>query len=150
MILQSIRASCVIPQTFHPLDIVSSPTPYPEHEGILIEDAQDGVGFYVDGGIATPAPVKEQEAEGDERTTRTVISPVVGTSLATERISPRDRGGWWLPQVRVRHDMGVRLSLFNLRALQMATGNVSSTELRNRYQRGYDDADWFSKSPLLK
>lgn len=69
-ISQCIQASCTIPPTFHPMDILhwnqipsmrsffsSSDQPksnlsYPESEGIEI----DGV-YYVDGGIASPCPI---------------------------------------------------------------------------------------------
>eukprot|EP00977_Amphora_coffeiformis_P007007 scaffold1519_cov166-Amphora_coffeaeformis.AAC.7 len=142
-IFDCIQASCLIPPTFHPLDIMSSPSPYPEYEGLPIDDPVEGMDFYVDGGISTPAPmiVSKLEVEGNELITRVIISPVAGTSKHAARISPRTRG-WW-PQIQARHDMGLYLSWSNAKALRAASGNVSSSELQNWYDRGQDDAQRF-------
>lgn len=163
-ILTCIRASCLIPPTFHPVDVVaSSPSPYPNHEGIAIQDAQGNWGYHVDGGIAAPAPVVVPHYDNDadhwkETTTRRIIiSPIAGTSARTARISPTTTGrrGWSssffvLPQIQVQHDMGIQPSWFNLRALQMASGNVTSTELQSWYDQGQDDAKRFLESILLE
>ena len=150
-LLECIRASCLIPPTFHPLDILSSTKSYPDQEGIPLEDPLTGLNFYVDGGIATPAPMvfpDHEEDEGDgsvQHTTRVIVSPIAGTCKETARISPAMSKGWW-PHIHVPHDMGIQLSWSNLRALSMATGNVTSTELQNWYQRGQDDAGYFVES----
>jgi len=99
----------------------------------------------VDGGIATPAPVVESILES-ESITRVIISPVAGTSKRASRISPRT-GGWW-PQIQARHDMGLQLSWNNVKALQAASGNVSSSQLQSWYDRGQDDAGRFLDSFL--
>lgn len=144
-IFQCIRASCLIPPTFHPLDIVSSPSPYPDREGLAIDDPVEGVDFYVDGGIATPAPMFDDSLVASSDTAlleRVIISPVAGTSqYAAARISPR--GGWPRFQIQVCHDMGMELSWNNLRTLQAASGNVTSNELQRWFDRGQDDAGRF-------
>jgi predicted acylesterase/phospholipase RssA len=183
-IMDCLQASCLIPPSFHPLDLVSSPSPYPDYEGypLTTEDGIVGTQFYVDGGIATPAPtlvvalpsssssssLGEAEPEDDQDHTRTtektsdpnppspqqriLITPIAGTSSQqTLRISPSfpPNGvvgfvGWYgRPQIQLRHDMGCYISWSNVKALQAASGNVSSSELQSWYQRGQDDAQQF-------
>ena len=140
---------------------MSSPSPYPDHHGIPIDDPVEGLQFYVDGGIATPAPIQhsdptyveyrpEEEDEDQQdknEPTRIIISPVAGTSDDTARISPSRSATWW-PQIHVRHDLGCFLDWGNLRALRAASGSVSSTELQDWYQRGQDDAHYFLETWL--
>jgi predicted acylesterase/phospholipase RssA len=151
-ILDCIRASCCIPPSFHPLDLVSSSSPYPEQEGFPIHDDVVGIQFYVDGGIATPAPMlvppemDNDDGKNNSTVPRTIlVTPITGTSDHTLRISP---GGttsyWYTPQIHFHHDMGCYMSIANIKALQMASGmNVSSSELHSWYQRGQDDAHLF-------
>ena len=81
-LLKAIEASCLIPRSFHPFDMVAlnykdllqkrSESTYPDEEGIEI----DGKG-YVDGGIAAPFPPTPMD--GDEGCTgRIVVSPIAG------------------------------------------------------------------------
>ena len=148
-IFDCIRASCLIPPTFHPLDILSTPSPYPDHHGIPIDDPIVGMEFYVDGGISTPAPMIDlSEFEADEEDTRIIISPVAGTSQYTARISPPLASSFW-PQIETKYDLGLQLSWSNLKALRAATGNVSSTELHDWYMRGQDDANRFLESSVV-
>lgn len=84
-LLKAIEASCRIPQSFHPIDMVAlnykyllhklpntQDNTYPEEEGIEI----DGKG-YVDGGIAAPFP--PTPLDGDPSCTgRIVVSPIAG------------------------------------------------------------------------
>ena len=84
-LLKAIEASCRIPRSFHPIDMVAlnykylldklPNTPentYPDEEGIVI----DGKG-YVDGGIAAPFP--PTPLDGDLSCTgRIVVSPIAG------------------------------------------------------------------------
>lgn len=140
-LLRCVEASCRIPPTFHPYDVISSsPCLYPEHDGIVLDDGA----AHVDGGIATPAPPTppfKEEAEGYS-CQRVIVSPVSGSSTVP-RISPDTRPPqrlWWR-EVTVPHDLGIHLSWDNLRALRGAAGLVSSDELQDWYERGQRDAD---------
>jgi predicted acylesterase/phospholipase RssA len=83
-LLKAIEASCRIPRSFHPIDMVAlnykyllhqlpnTRDTYPKEEGIEI----DGKG-YVDGGIAAPFP--PTPLDGDPSCTgRIVVSPIAG------------------------------------------------------------------------
>lgn len=80
-ILKAVEASCRIPASFHPFDMVAlnfkgvmqnGNDTYPEAEGIEI----DGKGF-VDGGIAAPFPPTPLDGDSD-CTGRIVVSPIAG------------------------------------------------------------------------
>jgi len=117
-----LKASCSIPQTFHPHDLLSSSfTPqYPDTDGIWVQDD-----YYVDGGIAAPAPrLPDQDM--------LVVSPIVGNA----HVSPTS--GWW-PSLRLRHDFRVQASLVNLRALMQSMG-ATQGDLERWYERGQADA----------
>lgn len=151
-VLDAVKASCKIPQSFHPVDIISTSqsacTPYPDSDGILIDGS-----YHVDGGIAAPGgPTTPLDRK--EEAYPIVISPIsVGNSLfsidskQTEiskslRISPTDNSWRLLPisNIRCRGDFKVKPSVQNLKAMRMASGLVSSTELENWYKQGIDDA----------
>ena len=145
-IFDCLRASCLLPPTFHPLDMISSsPDPYPDNEGIPIDDPIVGTQFYVDGGIATPAPMLLDEDDEDALSTYIIVSPVAGTSTHTLRLSPSSTARWWCPQLQFRYDMGCYMSWSNLKALRAASGVVTSSELQDWYERGQDDALRFIK-----
>ena len=91
MILKTVRASCTIPLSFHPMNLFPSfwndSLHYLDEEGVCI----DGT-YYVDGGIASPAPTVPSLKSGSKSI---VISPIsyAGTSSSnldenTYRISP--------------------------------------------------------------
>eukprot|EP00531_Pseudo-nitzschia_arenysensis_P005351 CAMPEP_0116128960 /NCGR_PEP_ID=MMETSP0329-20121206/7669_1 /TAXON_ID=697910 /ORGANISM="Pseudo-nitzschia arenysensis, Strain B593" /LENGTH=276 /DNA_ID=CAMNT_0003623195 /DNA_START=595 /DNA_END=1425 /DNA_ORIENTATION=+ len=80
-ILKAVEASCRIPTSFHPFDMVAlnfkgvmqnANDTYPEAEGIDI----DGKG-YVDGGIAAPFPPTPLDDDSN-CTRRIVVSPIAG------------------------------------------------------------------------
>jgi predicted acylesterase/phospholipase RssA len=144
-ILDAVKASCTIPQSFHPADIIfkSQNISYSVHEGIII----DGEG-HVDGGIAAPAPRTPYDNVAGACPIN--VSPIsVGESFIFPlkqkkemRISPKDYSWRLLPisNLNCRGDFDVKPSLQNLRALSMASGLVSSIELQDWYDRGIDDA----------
>ena len=130
-LVRCVRASCSIPLSFHPWDILSSSSPvtYPESEGLEIDGD-----FFVDGGIAAPAPPTPAELQ------RLVVSPISGGSKG-ERISPDDDtlgGPFDLP---CRGGFSVRPSLQNARALQIAMGGATSAHLQKWYDLGQKDAE---------
>lgn len=128
-LLRCVEASCQIPPTFHPYDLIS-PSTYPDEHGILLNDGL----AHVDGGIATPAPLPPTQNGTHQRI---IISPVSGSSTVS-RISPNTEKR--LLEWTVPHDMRIHLSLSNVRALQNAAGYVSSTKLKEWYERGQRDA----------
>jgi predicted acylesterase/phospholipase RssA len=137
-LLTSLEASCLIPPSFHPWDIFSStPTTYPEQDGIVLEDGY----AYVDGGIATPAPPTPPDCD------RLVVSPVRGSSSITNRISPA-QSSWSIGELRAQKDFGVQLSWQNLRTLRASAGLVSSHELMEWYQQGQEDAQHYVLSKI--
>jgi|AntRauTorckE5430_2_1112549.scaffolds.fasta_scaffold01390_8 predicted acylesterase/phospholipase RssA len=151
-ILDAVKASCTIPQSFHPADMIfkSQSISYSDSEGVMI----DGQG-HVDGGIAAPAPrTPRDDLEGSYPI---IISPIsVGepffnssSQKIEKRISPRDDSWRLLPisNLNCRGDFFIKPSVQNLRALRMASGLVSSKELQGWYDRGIEDAlrlveDW--------
>jgi predicted acylesterase/phospholipase RssA len=130
MILECVEASCRIPRTFHPWDVFSTNVTYPEEDGIWIEDD-----YYVDGGIAAPAPPTTAEP-------RLIISPVSGTSTHSHRISPDDRS-LSVGQLNAEVDFKTKLSWQNLQAISTSMGMASAELLRDWYQRGQDDASQY-------
>mmetsp|Transcript_63816 Transcript_63816/g.74743 ORF Transcript_63816/g.74743 Transcript_63816/m.74743 type:complete len:300 (+) Transcript_63816:176-1075(+) len=139
-LLHTIQASCTIPPTFHPYDIISSrPLSYPEEGAIKID------GFhYVDGGIAAPAPPTPFDM--DVNSHRIVISPLSGGHSASEcSIRPRDTS-WSLPwDITASRDRSFRIrpSVQNLQALLGSIGAASPAVLKKWYDRGTQDAEWF-------
>jgi predicted acylesterase/phospholipase RssA len=85
-LLKAVEASCKIPRSFHPVDMVAlhynrwlrklphTRDTYPAEEGISINGDDNG---YVDGGIAAPFP--PTPLDGDPLCTgRIVVSPIAG------------------------------------------------------------------------
>jgi len=152
-ILDAVKASCTIPQSFHPADMIfkSQSIAYADSEGIMI----DGQG-HVDGGIAAPAPrTPHDDLAGSCPITVSPISvgePLIISSSQNKtdkRISPIDDSWRLLPisNLNFRGDFDVKPSVQNLTALRMASGLVSSKELQVWYDRGIEDAlrlieDW--------
>jgi predicted acylesterase/phospholipase RssA len=146
-LLKCVEASCRIPPSCHPWDALSNtPSPYPEENGIVLDDTTTA---YVDGGIATPAPptptpYKESSSECESTSgayyERVIVTPLSGTSTASERISPSATTPQML-QMKASHDLGIDIfGLANLRALQASAGLVSSSQLRDWHCRGQEDA----------
>ncbi len=80
-LLKAIEASCKIPRSFHPFDMVAlnykgalqmNKGTYPDQEGTEIDGKS-----YVDGGIAAPFPPTPLDGNTD-CTGRIVVSPIVG------------------------------------------------------------------------
>lgn len=129
LLLPALEASCKIPTSFHPWDIMSSARSYGDSEGVLV-----GGDYHVDGGIAAPAPPTPPGL------TRILISPIVGNSTQSVRISPSTSLKTWWPSLQLSHGFGAQASFANLRALRAAAGMTTSSELQDWYQRGQDDA----------
>ncbi len=148
-ILETVKASCTIPPSFHPIDLVPSRLSwnhelyYPNEEGICIEGK-----YYVDGGIAAPAP-KVPTPTPKEEVLPIIVSPVsfgtipgAGGCNDLFRISPEDNSWRLLPcrNVKCRGNFLVKPSVQNLRTLRVAGGMASSAELRDWFERGMEDA----------
>ena len=138
---RALEASCHIPQSFHPIDLISPTKSYPDSEGIRVDTNEHY--YYVDGGIAAPAP---PITHPDLR--RILISPIAGSGSNKHqdwRISPSatTASRLWPVTIGLKHDFRVDLSFTNLRALRAATGMTTSSELQMWYQRGQDDAQRF-------
>jgi predicted acylesterase/phospholipase RssA len=138
-LLTCVQASCTIPRSFHPMDVLESSGSlvYPDSDGILI----DG-GYHVDGGIAAPAPPIPGYHDGEV----IVVSPISGSRRWGEyRISPRDSSFSIWTELTCRGGFDVKPSIQNLRALRVASGSTSLTELQSWYNQGIDDANMFLK-----
>lgn len=159
-LLRAIKASCTIPPTFHPYDIISNgPLSYPDDGGIEI----DGL-HYVDGGIVAPAPPTPFDTE--RHTSRIVISPISGINTTTTSsidnksvrsslslpvseysIRPTDTSWslWpWTPTAsRGGTTFRIRPSVQNVRALVGSMGGASPDVLKGWYDRGSQDAQVF-------
>ncbi len=140
-ILEAVRASCTIPASFHPIDLFpglfNQSVQYPDVEGISIDGSS-----YVDGGIASPAPILPTVNTNGSKTV--IISPIsfTGTSSNIYRISPNDDSWRLLPlkNITCRNDFVVKPSINNARALRIASGATTSEELQEWYDRGVADA----------
>jgi len=146
-VLKAVKASCTIPASFHPSDILwtSQSLQYPDSDGVLV----DGV-YHCDGGIAAPAPGTPWDNDGG--VCPIIVSPISAGSLSIfdriqntevpKRISPEDDSFRLLPlsSLKCRGGFTVKPSMQNLRALRMASGLVSSGELQGWYDRGVEDA----------
>jgi predicted acylesterase/phospholipase RssA len=148
-LLKYVEASCAIPRSFHPWDVFTSQTvQYPAEDGIQISKL-DGAAtshytddnYYVDGGIAAPAPPTPPEL------TRIIISPVSGESPNCHRISPEKDASIFsnmrLPFSLNKGDFGVHMSWQNVKALKASAGMVSTEELLFWYEQGQRDAQRF-------
>jgi predicted acylesterase/phospholipase RssA len=158
-LLKCVEASCAIPRSFHPWDIFTSQkVQYPAEDGVQISKLDGTVSdhytddnYYVDGGIAAPAPPTPPEL------IRIIISPVSGESPAPcHRISPEKDTSIFsnprLPFSLKKGDFGVHMSLQNVKALKASAGMVSTEELLFWYVQGQKDAERFVDKilPTLK
>ena len=156
LLMKTILASCTIPPSFHPLDLLpyrSYDLSYPSEEGVYINDKS-----YVDGGIAAPIPPTPRNM--DKRAYPVIVSPISYHSDGVEdtnsstssnakrlRISPHDNSWRLLPLKNIhvggreQHRLQVKPSVQNLRALRISAGACSTWELRDWYNRGFSDAD---------
>ena len=142
-LLECVRASCTIPRSFHPQDVLASVggIVYPDSDGILI-----GGEYHVDGGIAGPAP-PVPDFDGPV----IVVSPISGSpSKGSFRISPKDTSFAIWKQLKCRRDFYVRPSIQNLKALRVASGSTTSSELQSWYEQGLEDANEFLKDWEMK
>ena len=71
-ILKAIEASCRIPTSFHPFDIIFRSNPTYEQEGILIEGD-----YYCDGGISAPLPPTPKD------NCQILVSPIAMTEFSS-------------------------------------------------------------------
>ena len=173
-LLQAVAASCRIPRSFHPADVLESPflggmlgafgggggsvSTYPDEDGVCINDR-----WYVDGGIAAPAPPTPLDrADG---AIRVVVSPISGGPLVEEaedgdemirrgrqshRISPSDDTRRLLPfALRLRGGLSVFPSVQNLRALGISAGAASRGDLMRWYDAGREDGAKFLRDVRL-
>ncbi len=143
-ILEAVKASCTIPLSFHPADIMfkNQSITYPDSDGIFIDGS-----YHVDGGIAAPVPpTPYDERDGSCPITISPISAAAPLFQSKEtfgkRISPDDDSMRLLPlsNISCRGDFHVKPSIQNLRALRIASGVTSSEELQEWYEKGTNDA----------
>jgi predicted acylesterase/phospholipase RssA len=151
-LIRAIEASCTIPTSFHPLDMFqssSSVLSYPDHEGIEIDGE-----YFVDGGIAAPAPPSPLDLDPLSR--RIVVSPISrSSSSSTTTTSPSSTrmmmicpldttfalpGGDWTTRCGT---FSIRPSVQNLRAMMASAGVAPPGVLREWHQRGMKDTERF-------
>jgi predicted acylesterase/phospholipase RssA len=155
-LIRAIEASCTIPMSFHPLDLFhgrksslsssssSSPSSflsYPDQEGIEIDGE-----YFVDGGIAAPAPPSPLDLDPLSR--RIVVSPISSrttTSRTMMTICPLDTtlalpGGDWTARCGT---FSIRPSVQNLRAMIASAGFAPPIVLQEWHQRGMNDTERF-------
>lgn len=138
-VLKCVRASCTIPRSFHPMDVLESSgsVAYPDSDGIEIRGEH-----YVDGGIAGPAPPVPDFHDG----TIIVVSPISGSPREDAwRISPEDSSFTIWRELKCKGDFYVRPSVQNLRALRAGSGSTTSVEYQSWYDQGISDANKFLK-----
>mmetsp|Transcript_14334 Transcript_14334/g.20464 ORF Transcript_14334/g.20464 Transcript_14334/m.20464 type:complete len:344 (-) Transcript_14334:111-1142(-) len=157
-LMRTIKASCYIPLSFHPIDIFTKATQlsYPKHEGIEIDGTH-----YVDGAIASPAPpTTDRTLPPSTASNIIVVSPISGSihpmnspssSEMIHRISPTDNTLSFLPMnMELTARCGtfrIRPSVQNIRSCFASVGfGASPPMLRNWYNRGFDDATRFLES----
>ena len=136
-LLAAVAASCCVPRSFHPFDVLRSRPTYPAGEGVLLDDCN---GAYVDGGITAAAPIVPAACT-------VTVSPLSGptTSRPGHRISPAR--GTRLGALTLA-DLPVDLSVDNARALVHSLG-ASPSVLRSYFERGQRDAAAFAaQAPL--
>ena len=173
-LLKAVEASCRIPPSFHPADVLESPSllgdllrafggggsasTYPDEDGVCINGR-----WYVDGGIAAPAPPTPLDRA--DHAIRVVVSPISGGPLVEEtdqnggrrrhqssyRISPSDDTRRLLPfALRLRGGLSVFPSVQNLRALGISAGAASrGDDLMRWYDAGREDGAKFLRNVRL-
>ena len=148
-LLKSIQASCRIPISFHPADMLKSNSTY-VGEGIEIDGE-----LYVDGGIAAPFPPPspiDLNTQHNHSVHRILVSPIElkppsyneNHHYICPSSSPNNANissFWYL---KTRNNLRICPSLENFRALMVAGGFASSSgQLRSWYERGMDNAHDF-------
>jgi predicted acylesterase/phospholipase RssA len=153
-ILRAVQASCTIPTSFHPFDLIgkSKSLSYPNKEGVEINGD-----YFVDGSISAPAPFTPLDSEPGG--TRILVSPFTGSSSAPQRqgddngalmmIRPSDEtlalpGGDWT--TRCGGEFRIRPSIQNLRSLIHSLGIAPAGVLEDWHRRGVEDAEVFVDS----
>lgn len=151
LLMNAILASCTIPKSFHPFDILrvgSKTLSYPD--GIEIDGE-----LYCDGGIAAPAPPTMLETDRD-CAGHIIVSPISGNSVSWPGsstssplvIRPHD-DSWAIPLVELTARCGtfrIKPSIQNLQAAVASLGAIPPHQLRKWYERGAEDAEKFLKS----
>ena len=155
LLMDCVRASCTIPRSFHPVDVLRRQTAisYPEGDGVAIHDDEGGGGddaaaYYCDGGIASPAPPVSVEADSMMSVVVVVVSPMVCTHDDMHPvICPAAAKSWllrWMtPSLALKGGLRAQCSLQNARAAIAASGAASSSDLQLWYERGVRDAESF-------
>ena len=138
-LLQAVRASCHIPASFHPLDMLRSRAApyYPAAEGIKVGAEE----YFCDGGISAAVPQLPPLAPS---TTLVQVVPIAGPrggsggdDVGVERISPGDFP--FFPSASIA-GLPVYLSLGNARALALSVGGGSPEALTEQFKLGEMDA----------
>jgi predicted acylesterase/phospholipase RssA len=142
-LIRAIEASCTIPTSFHPLDMFQSSSSflsYPDHEGIEIDGE-----YFVDGGIAAPAPPSPLDLDPLSR--RIVVSPISRSKSGSQMmmIRPLDTtfalpGGDWTTRCGT---FSIRPSVQNLRAMIASAGVAPPGVLQEWHQHGMKDTERF-------
>jgi predicted acylesterase/phospholipase RssA len=132
-LLQSLRASCHIPRSFHPMDLTRrTPPNYPTEEAFSL-----GRRFFVDGGISAAGPALPVSESPAPR--QVIVSPISGpTSEHGGSIRPADHS-FGVGRVRLG-GLAAYLSVQNLRALILSVGG-GSEGLRRQFELGTADAE---------
>ena len=165
-----IQASCRIPTSFHPMDILhfhllpsftffSSKLSYPESDGVTL----DGIS-YVDGGIAAPFPNPLQTSivlhdrpnvkyslNVNQKDHVIMVSPLSYTHKTNifnanyTRISPNDSTFSFLPNDVIVGSTSlphnnIRPSIQNIHALRVSMGAANKIELQQWYELGKENA----------
>lgn len=147
-LIKAVEASCRIPQSFHPFDMLMSTSTY-EGEGIEIDGS-----LYVDGGISAPFPPPCPHELGTTSTNdyqRILVSPVELKSRSDNKhehyIFPSSykSNSWY---IHTRGDIKIQASLGNLRALLAAGGFISGESLKSWYERGLENGQYFVDQSL--
>jgi len=154
-LLQAIEASCRIPVSFHPLDLLKTIVSY-EEEGIEINGT-----FYVDGGLSgvfpPPCPM---DMDTTQQSHRILVCPLsIGRVLAINELSGKSQfvispghgatpSSNWSLMMKARDGMSIKPTVKNLQNLVAAAGFTSSEALLDWNNRAKEDAELFIASYL--
>jgi predicted acylesterase/phospholipase RssA len=143
VILDCLKASNLIPPSFHPTDLLNSKTrtdiPDIEEYGVVIDGD-----YYCDGAITAPAPPTPAHLD------RVIVTPIVGVEDNSQLICPPDEAWKITPSVTLQGGFRVRVSVQNTRALRAAAGWASRQELEEYYAWGIRDAEAWMKANYSK
>lgn len=166
-LLTCVLASCAIPKSAHPFDLLfrASPPRYPSRDGIFVPlscehdggasarkqaapahapaEWEAGVRAYVDGGLSAALPLPPEELGLDVLTVSPLSGPRQQPGPARRmHLCPDDRSAripGWAPALA---GLRVYVSLGNVRAAASA-GGAPPAVLRSWYDRGRADAEEF-------